>query len=72
MPDDIPIAYWFGDRNSQAMSLLADMAWVAAILLIAVPIPMGRMLLRLVRSLWNDTLSFALTYCFISFGTLPS
>jgi len=71
IPDDNPIAYWLGERKSEAISFVADMAWVAAILRIAVPIPMGRMLLVLVRSLWNDTLSFALMYCLISLGIDP-
>lgn len=72
IPDDSPIANWLGDRKSAAMSLVAAMAWVAAILLRAVPMPIGRMLLRLDGSLWNATLSFALMYCLTSFGVLPS
>ena len=51
MPEERPMAYWLGDKNSDAESFVADIAWVAAILLIAVPIPIGLMLWRLLRSL---------------------
>jgi len=61
MPDDSPIANWVGARYSAALSLVADIAWAAAILRIAVPMPIGRIALRLAGSLWKDTLSLQLT-----------
>ena len=51
IPDESPIANWFGARKSAAMSLVAAIACVAAILRSAVPMPMGLILLRLDGSL---------------------
>ena len=51
MPDERPMAYWVGARCSEARSLVAAIAWVAAMRRMAVPIPIGRMLFKLVRSL---------------------
>ena len=53
------------------MSLVAVIACAAAILLRAVPIPIGLMLERFSGSLWNATLSLALTYCRTSLGRVP-
>ena len=71
IPPDKPIANWVGARYSAASSFVADIAWAAAMRRMAVPIPMGLMLYKLVGSLWNETDSLLLMYSCISLGIDP-